>query len=139
MLFLLIPAFIALLIYWANYRLKRGKWLKTLHENISSDQRLQKVCSFLETETDQQKISNYVKQQKSELLYYFDYFEFIKFLVVQRNLSENEFKSLTGKYIKCLSNHNEVLNFITNNNYLWLISILQIQPSVISKHSIYED
>lgn len=112
-----VAALAAVVVYLRNSKLERAKWALSLYEKFYERKELKEIRDILDSNPDNASVSALVLKCSSEFTDYLNFFEFVAFLKKEKHLTESEVKALFDYYLKCLSRHPRVTNFIRDNGY----------------------
>ena len=84
------------------------------------------VRDKLDCLTDADSVNEIVLREESNFTDYLNFFEFIAFLTISKQLRSSEIEALFGYYLDCLNRHDRVKQYISNpeNGYEGLAKLL---------------
>ena len=94
--------------YYKNNRVKRGEWLKALHEKFFESDNYKETRKAIEYEeldsflniNDKGEVQNRSNEEK--LVDYLNFFEFISVLQKRKHINQDEVKDLFGYFFKSI-------------------------------------
>ena len=81
-------AFWAVLVYRGNARRERARWAETLYSRFYVEPHLKTVRDLLDCSPDDPKVEDLVKKDSPDWTDYLNFFEFVQYLQVSKQLSE---------------------------------------------------
>lgn len=116
---------VAAFVYWKNSRLERAKWLATLYEKFYEKDGLKEIREILDCDDDVSlEITNLIRQEPSKFTDYLNFFEFVAFLKKSKQLKIDEIDDLFGYYLDCLSQREEMREYVSKRGYELLAQLL---------------
>ena len=109
----LIAAWLALLAYRKNIRLERARWLAQLYEKYYEQSSLKKVRDVLDRESsDSDVVKSIVQKESAEFTDYLNFFEYMAYLVKQKQLESSDVMALFRFYLNDLKKHGIVSEYV---------------------------
>jgi hypothetical protein len=120
-------AVFAAVVYRRNSALERARWASSLYEKFFEATTLKQMRDRLDCLNDMDLVNETVIREESTFTDYLNFFEFIAFLKMWKQLKDSEINSLFGYYLDCLSRHDRVKQYISNpeNGYEGLANLLK--------------
>ena len=121
-----LAAVFAALVYHRNSAFERAKWAASLYEKFYEATTLKQVRDRLDCLNDSDSINEIVIREEPAFTDYLNFFEFIAFLKISRQLKDSEIEALFGYYLDCLNRHDRLKRYISNsdNGYEGLAKLL---------------
>jgi len=116
----------AAFVYRRNAVLARAKWASSLYEKFYEATTLKQMRERLDSSNDSDLVNEIVIREESAFTDYLNFFEFIAFLKLSKQLKDSEIEALFGYYLDCLNRHDRVKKYILNsqNGYEGLAKLL---------------
>ena len=116
----------AAFVYHRNSTFERAKWASSLYDKFYEGTNLKQVRNKLDCLTDSDSVNEIVIREEADFTDYLNFFEFIAFLKISKQLKNSEIEALFGYYLDCLNRHNLVKQYISNpeNGYEGLAKLL---------------
>jgi hypothetical protein len=111
----LVAAFAALravLVYRDNARRERAHWADTLFSRFFVALDYRKVRDLLDSDPDDPEVVKLVENDRADWTDYLNFFEFVFYLQVTKQLFKEDVDALFGYYVGCLKKHPAVINYI---------------------------
>jgi hypothetical protein len=121
-----LAAVFAAFVYQRNSTFERAKWAWSLYEKFYEGTTLKQVRDKLDCINDLDSVNEIVIREESAFTDYLNFFEFIAFLRISKQLKGSEIDALFGYYLDCLNRHDRVKRYIANpeNGYEGLARLL---------------
>jgi hypothetical protein len=126
----------AVWVYYGKLRLERAKWLSSLYSKFYEAENLKNVRNTLDEsgpypEDTQERIETMVNDQDPDFTDYLNFFEFMAYLEHLGQLSEKDVKALFDYYLRNLSKHKKVREYIDKdrNGFGYLKQVLLRFPA----------
>ena len=102
----------ALLVYRANARRERARWVESLYSRFFEKDELKAVRDELDCVKDAPQASALVTNESAKFTDYLNFFELVAYLQSSKQVSEADVEALFGYYLDCLRRHRAVLDYI---------------------------
>jgi hypothetical protein len=102
----------AALVYRENARRERAKWAESLFNLFYIKTDLKRVRNLIDCELDNKTVEELVESDAPEWTDYLNFFEFVEYLKVSKQLSEKDVQALFGYYLLCLNRHRVIIEYI---------------------------
>ena len=109
-----LAAVFAAFVYRRNSALERAKWASNLYEKFYEATTLKQMRDRLDCLNDMDSVNEIVIREESTFTDYLNFFEFIAFLNMSKQLKDSEINALFGYYLDCLNRHDRVKQYILN-------------------------
>jgi hypothetical protein len=116
----------AAFVYQRNSTFERAKWASSLYDKFYEGPNLKQARDKLDCLTDSDSVNEIVIREDADFTDYLNFFEFIAFLKISKQLKNSEIEALFGYYLDCLNRHDRVKQYISNpeNGYEGLAQLL---------------
>jgi uncharacterized protein YdiU (UPF0061 family) len=109
-----LAAVFAAFVYRRNSALERAKWAAGLYEKFFEAATLKQMRDKLDCLNDTDLVNEIVMREESTFTDYLNFFEFIAFLKMSRQLEDSEIDALFGYYLDCLNRHDRLKQYISS-------------------------
>jgi hypothetical protein len=112
-----VAALSSLVVYRANSRRERAKWLANLYEKFYEQASLKAVRNLLDEEApDSAAVRKLVDDEDPGFTDYLNFFEFMGYLRNSGQLSRRDVTALFDYYLGCLRKHDAVRKYIADDS-----------------------
>lgn len=108
----MIAAFWALVVYRSNSRRERARWAENLYSRFYEKEELKRVRDMLDCSAGDPDVARLVADESSAWTDYLNFFEFVAYLQLSKQLSQQDVEALFSYYLGCLKKHPEVAAYI---------------------------
>lgn len=122
-----IAAVFALGVYRQNARRERAKWADSLFDRFFVKEDLKQVRDLIDCTANDARVRDLVAGDEPRWTDYLNFFEFVQYLKVSKQLSEQDVQALFGYYLGCLRRHQAIVEYIEKdeNGFDYLRDFLQ--------------
>ena len=99
-------------VYGQNARRERAKWADSLFDRFFVKADLKQVRDLIDCQANDKTVQDLVAADEPRWTDYLNFFEFVQYLKVSKQLYEQDVQALFGYYLGCLRRHRAIVEYI---------------------------